>query len=38
MQPYDEAMRGTGIARVPGDIVIAARRKRTIFWGVCSYA
>lgn len=20
---------------VPGDIVIAARRKRTIFWGVC---
>lgn len=28
-------MEGTGIARVPGDIVIAARRRRTIFWGVC---
>ncbi|HEY6786574.1 MAG TPA: hypothetical protein VI365_04610 [Trebonia sp.] len=23
------------IVRVPGDIVITARRKRTIFWGVC---
>ncbi|MCW2931430.1 MAG: hypothetical protein JWM19_2392 [Actinomycetia bacterium] len=22
---------------VPGDIVIAARRKRTIFWGVCAF-
>jgi hypothetical protein len=23
------------IVRVPGDIVITARRKRTIFWAVC---
>jgi hypothetical protein len=24
-----------GIVRVPGDIVIAARHKQTIFWGAC---
>jgi hypothetical protein len=37
MQPYDdEEMRGTKIARVPGDVVISARRQQTIFWGVCA--
>ena len=29
-------MGGTRIARVPGDIVIAARRQLTIFWGACA--
>jgi hypothetical protein len=28
-------MQSMGIVRVPGDIVITARRKRTIFWAVC---
>jgi hypothetical protein len=36
MQPYDVQMRGTRIARVPGDVVISARRRQTIFWGACA--
>jgi hypothetical protein len=28
-------MRRTRIARVPGDVVIAARHQLTIFWGAC---
>jgi hypothetical protein len=35
MQPYDEEMGRTRIARVPGDVVIAARHQLTIFWGAC---
>ena len=29
-------MRKAGIARVPGDVVIAARYQLTIFWGACA--
>jgi hypothetical protein len=29
-------MRGTGIKRVPGDIVITAQRRLTLFWGACA--